>query len=193
MRNLTLAFSWVLISGCSKDGGDGGGGGTSDGTDTTATATSTSSGGATSTSAGSASGGGSGGAGGSGGSTDGQTGGGSGGGSGGSSGGGSGGGSTCQRAEDCKLFSDCCTCQAVLNSENPPECDLACDQTACERWGAQDATCGDGQCVITPVNCDDSMVTCDGPTPDCDDDFRPVVTMDGSCWTGQCAPTELCG
>ncbi len=115
------------------------------------------------------------------------------GGSGGSDGSDPGGGPACQQAEDCALFSDCCECKAVLTSDNPPSCFAECEQTLCESWGAGGASCLDGECVLAPINCDDSRVICRVAIPECPDGFNPVVTPDGTCWTGQCAPAEHCG
>ncbi len=57
-------------------------------------------------------------------------------------GGGASGGSTdggvppeCTSDKDCKIFTDCCACEAVPNGEMPPTCDVACKQSQCSSLG----------------------------------------------------------
>ncbi len=99
----------------------------------------------------------------------------------------------CETDEDCKLVEgDCCSCAATHVDNDPPVCDLECQQTVCEEYGISEAVCEQGQCVPAEVNCDDSQILCDAIPPQCEDGFVPSVDEQGACWTGACVPAIYC-
>lgn len=98
----------------------------------------------------------------------------------------------CTTAADCKLLSDCCTCQAVAAGEVVPPCPpIACLQTKCMelRLPADSVACVAGRCVAG-FDCDARKVTCRVAVPQCQPGFVPVV--EGSCYTGACVPATEC-
>jgi len=62
----------------------------------------------------------------------------------------------------------------------------------CEALGVTMPVCRFGTCATDRVKCDDSTVVCDAPVPNCGPSALPVVTKDGTCYTGECAPPTLC-
>lgn len=98
----------------------------------------------------------------------------------------------CVSDEDCALLDDCCACEGYPVDEEPFSCDEECPQTQCEIWGADAVVCKSGQCVLEDVNCDTSTIICDAPEPACDPGYAPGVTPDGTCYTFECVPVEVC-
>jgi hypothetical protein len=96
----------------------------------------------------------------------------------------------CVSDDDCKLKSDCCECAAVPADDDPPSCDLECDQPLCDQLGIQQAVCRFGVCITERLACDPVKVACDSLPPDCPE--GQVATVEGVCWSGQCAPGEFC-
>ena len=138
---------------------------------------------------------GTGGAGGSGGSS-----GGSGGasGSGGTSMGGTGGGSggACERDADCKLHTDCCSCDAIRVGTPEDFCDAACEVEACPAAGVTAAACEAGQCVKKHHCGTAGGSTCEAP-PACPAGQLPVVKVHANippneCYTGECVDAVDC-
>ncbi|HWB74470.1 MAG TPA: hypothetical protein VG755_05935 [Nannocystaceae bacterium] len=95
----------------------------------------------------------------------------------------------CVDASDCRIFSDCCTCDAFASDEQPEECAADCDRTLCEEWGITEAICSH-TCHLRLVDCDPGLVMCPDAPPECDDGFAPSIEM--RCWTRHCVPVELC-
>ncbi len=57
----------------------------------------------------------------------------------------------CKKDKDCMIFSDCCTCKAVLAAGKPPvPCDAVCGESKCEVKGkTQDnVACVEGHCKV---------------------------------------------
>jgi len=57
----------------------------------------------------------------------------------------------CKKDKDCMIFSDCCTCKAVLAAGKPPvPCDNVCGESKCELKGkTQDnVACVAGRCKV---------------------------------------------
>lgn len=111
-------------------------------------------------------------------------------------GGGSGGNTTvpapeCTQDSDCFVNSDCCECAGRPLGEAPPACGIVCDVDTCTAKGIDTATavCAAGRCVTT-ASCDESTVTCDIPTPQCEAGQSPIVV--GACYGGGCLPTLEC-
>lgn len=104
--------------------------------------------------------------------------------------------SVCEMPEDdCVVVSDCCRCEVFAVGEPVPECRESCRQPMCDALGVPPdlgPACEDDECGWEPRNCGDGLVTCDVPTPGCEDGLLPEVTPDGSCWTGACVPVEAC-
>lgn len=96
----------------------------------------------------------------------------------------------CADASDCALFADCCECKGAPVGDDPPLCDLRCDQTKCDEIAVDEAICRLGQCIAERLDCDASKVVCLAFPPDCPDGTRPGV--DGACWSGACVPGEIC-
>jgi hypothetical protein len=117
------------------------------------------------------------------------------GGTGGSRGGAAGGtgvGPECTTANDCKLLSDCCTCEAVAPGEAVPTCPpIACLVNQCEAHALlpNRVACVAGRCVAG-FECDSSKVICKSLPPTCDAGFIPAV-KDG-CYAGGCVPVTEC-
>jgi hypothetical protein len=95
----------------------------------------------------------------------------------------------CIEDSECRIFSDCCTCDAFGSDEEPPQCDADCDRPLCEQWGVSEAICSH-TCHLRLVECDPALVMCPDAPPDCADGFAPSVEM--RCWTRHCVPVELC-
>lgn len=96
----------------------------------------------------------------------------------------------CVTADDCQVFTDCCTCAAVPTSEENLACPGLCIQSACQArgLGTAKATCVANRCVFD-VSCDSSRVTCEAATPTCPAGQVPSVS--GACW-GPCVPAQDC-
>lgn len=96
----------------------------------------------------------------------------------------------CVTADDCQVFTDCCTCAAVPKSAQNVACPALCIQSACQArgLGAAKATCVANRCVFD-VGCDSSQVTCEAATPTCPAGQVPSVS--GNCW-GPCVPAHDC-
>lgn len=96
----------------------------------------------------------------------------------------------CATADDCQIFTDCCTCAALPKSEQRDACPGLCIQSACQArgLGAAKAICVANRCVFD-VTCDRSQVTCEAPTPTCPAGQLPSVN--GTCWGG-CVPAHDC-
>jgi hypothetical protein len=100
---------------------------------------------------------------------------------------------TCESNEDCVVVNDCCSCTATHMDDPLPQCRIeACRAPICDVSGIPDigAVCALGQCRLEELACNQALVSCDAPTPGCEDGFLPEVA-DG-CWTGNCVPTEAC-
>jgi hypothetical protein len=170
--------------GSAGSGAGGGGAGTPAGAGAPSTGGAATGGSATGGSAGSASGGAAGGAalGGSGGATP-------AGGAGGSAGGGD--GHECETDEDCTMYSDCCTCAAVVRGTPGTPCERVCTLYECAARGIDRAevACRFGRCVIDR-SCNLDRVTCDDTAPSCDDGEVASVT-DAGCY-GPCLPPSEC-
>jgi len=60
-------------------------------------------------------------------------------------------GPECKKDKDCMIFSDCCTCKAVLAADKPPvPCEDVCGEFKCEVKGktADNVACVAGHCKI---------------------------------------------
>lgn len=114
----------------------------------------------------------------------------------GGSGGSAGGGAEpeCSSDDDCRVFSDCCTCAAYpVAGEAPEACPAVCAQGRCEQYQIDQARCFAGSCILaTPHACSPLPVECDSLPPACPDGTLPSVGAD-RCWTGDCVPSDLCG
>ncbi|HEX2871037.1 MAG TPA: hypothetical protein VHP33_07275 [Polyangiaceae bacterium] len=99
-------------------------------------------------------------------------------------------GAECTTADDCQVFTDCCTCAAVPKAEENLACPGLCIQSACQArgLGAAQVTCIANRCVFD-VSCDSSQVTCEALTPTCPAGQVPSVS--GTCW-GPCVPAHDC-
>ena len=97
----------------------------------------------------------------------------------------------CTQDSDCFTNSDCCECAGHPNGEVPPACAIDCVIDTCAAKGidAAVAVCAAGRCV-TEASCNDSVVTCDTPTPQCAAGESPIVV--GSCYAGGCLPSLEC-
>jgi hypothetical protein len=95
----------------------------------------------------------------------------------------------CEAVSECRLHSDCCTCEALHVDQLPETCDAQCERTMCQQWGITQLLCSH-TCLIKLVDCDATMVTCAESAPACDDGFAPGV--DERCWSGHCVPEHLC-
>ena len=102
-------------------------------------------------------------------------------------------GPECMTAADCKLFTDCCTCDAVPVGDTVPSCPAICTKTDCQaRQLPQGAVaCVAGRCVAG-FACDASKVTCKIAVPACPAGEVPSVDDAGTCYTGACAPATEC-
>jgi hypothetical protein len=96
----------------------------------------------------------------------------------------------CKTDGDCRIFSDCCTCEGLAAGErDPPTCDLVCIQDRCAQLGLtiKAAACVAGRCVAG-FQCD-GKVTCRAAEPVCPVGNVAVVLQ--NCWGG-CVPTTEC-
>jgi hypothetical protein len=64
----------------------------------------------------------------------------------------------CKTDQNCKVFTDCCSCKAVLTTENPGSCKMACTFPKCTDWGISTpkAYCAAQKCLVgdgTPNQC----------------------------------------
>lgn len=99
----------------------------------------------------------------------------------------------CEAASDCTVVEDCCSCLAILQGTEAPNCDLQeCLQSACGALGVSNpvAQCELGSCELAPLPCNPLEVACDALPPVCPDGMLPSI--DGACWSGLCVPAELC-
>lgn len=102
-------------------------------------------------------------------------------------------GATCEQDSDCKLYTDCCTCDVLANDEAPPPCAIQeCFVEVCATLdiGQQAPVCRFGRCTFAKVTCNPSAVICDAAPPNCPVGQLPSVN--GDCWSGQCTPVEAC-
>lgn len=95
----------------------------------------------------------------------------------------------CEDVSECRLHSDCCTCEALPAGETPPACDADCERPLCDEWGITDILCSH-TCLVRLVECDAGLVECADPEPPCDAGFVPSI--EERCWTRHCVPVELC-
>lgn len=114
----------------------------------------------------------------------------------GGSGGSAGGGAEpeCSSDDDCRLFSDCCSCAAYPGAgEAPQACPADCAEVLCEQHGIDQVRCSAGSCVlVTSHDCSALAITCDSLPPECPDGTLAGVGAN-RCWTGDCVPSNLCG
>lgn len=98
----------------------------------------------------------------------------------------------CRDDRDCMVVNDCCSCGAVPVGEEPIECPKNCFQPSCDAIGLFDpvAECHAGTCRLAPKSCNQALVSCDAPTPECPEGTLPEV--DGTCWSGECVQVEHC-
>jgi hypothetical protein len=96
-------------------------------------------------------------------------------------------------AADCKLVSDCCSCEAIPIGATGRPCSLVCIQSRCAALqlpqGAVD--CVAGRCVAG-FACDPSQVTCRVAPPSCAAGEIPSINASGNCYTGACVPASEC-
>ena len=98
----------------------------------------------------------------------------------------------CNTAADCRLYTDCCACQALGPGEpNPVACGLVCIQSKCAELQLSNsaAACVAGHCVAG-FDCDASKVTCRIAPPTCIGGEVPAIK--GLCYTGACVPASEC-
>jgi hypothetical protein len=95
----------------------------------------------------------------------------------------------CEDVAECRLHSDCCTCEALPAGDTPPGCDADCERPLCEAWGITEILCSH-TCLVRLVECDAALVDCADPMPECDPGFVPSI--ESRCWTRHCVPAELC-
>jgi hypothetical protein len=100
------------------------------------------------------------------------------------------GGAECQTADDCLVFNDCCSCEAIPKTQQRGECEKLCVQSACSAQGLNGvtATCRANRCVFD-LSCDRDLVTCKLEPPTCDEGKVPSV--EGACY-GPCIAPEEC-
>jgi hypothetical protein len=104
-------------------------------------------------------------------------------------------GGLCQQDSDCEILTDCCTCDVIAKGDTPPACPIMeCFADTCSTLdvGKSKPVCRFGRCTFSKVNCNPFGLLCDAAPPDCPAGQLPSVSEDGTCWTGQCAPTEAC-
>jgi hypothetical protein len=102
-----------------------------------------------------------------------------------------GGGRECETADDCVMFSDCCSCEAMpKGTAPPPTCDIVCitDHCTAEQIDRDAVACSFGRCVIDK-SCDHSKSTCDSLPEPCPAGQVRALNDDG-CWGPCLAPTE---
>lgn len=99
----------------------------------------------------------------------------------------------CASAEDCTLYSDCCSCLALAPGEEPPPCDMPeCFADHCTSIGIDFNSapqCNAGRCILG-FDCDYTQVMCAAPTPVCAP--GEIARVRGNCWDGTCVPTSEC-
>lgn len=95
----------------------------------------------------------------------------------------------CSDRSECRLHSDCCTCDALAVDQTPPACDLTCERTLCEQYGITEILCSH-TCLVRLVDCDPTLVQCADAPPTCDPGLVPSVAE--RCWTRHCVPEALC-
>jgi hypothetical protein len=102
-----------------------------------------------------------------------------------------GGGVECETADDCAMFSDCCSCEAAPKGSDPAVCDLLCiqDQCSAQQIERDEVTCSFGRCVIDR-SCDHSQATCDSLPEPCSGGLVRALN-DSGCW-GPCLPPTEC-
>jgi hypothetical protein len=96
---------------------------------------------------------------------------------------------SCTNVRECRLHSDCCTCEAIALDQVPEPCGLTCERTACEDWGITELLCSH-TCLVRLVDCDPALVNCADAPPVCAEGFAPSVEQ--RCWTRHCVPVDLC-
>jgi hypothetical protein len=104
--------------------------------------------------------------------------------------GGSGGERECESADDCVMFTDCCSCTALSKGTIPLACDRACitDECSARGIGSNEITCNFGRCVIDRT-CNHAKATCDSLPEPCPSGEMRSVTEEG-CWGPCLLPTE---
>jgi hypothetical protein len=98
----------------------------------------------------------------------------------------------CETVEDCKLVSDCCTCDVYAATAQGPSCNIQeCKASQCElkSLDASDITCIGGRCTFLR-SCDSQLVTCPQPPPSCPAGQLPMVESD--CYSGDCTTVTSC-
>ncbi|HKQ68991.1 MAG TPA: hypothetical protein VJT73_06620 [Polyangiaceae bacterium] len=100
-------------------------------------------------------------------------------------------GAECAVDDDCRLFSDCCSCAGVPKTAGVSTCPALCKQSKCEELGLAGgkASCVAGRCVAG-FECDGTKVTCDMGPPKCQGGQVPLVS--GGCYQGSCVPAVEC-
>ncbi len=99
----------------------------------------------------------------------------------------------CMVDADCMVVEDCCACGALPAGEMPAVCNQQmCDQSACGEQGiaAPQAQCTFGHCELVPATCNEILVFCATPPPNCPMGTLPSVEQD--CWSGECVAVENC-
>lgn len=106
-----------------------------------------------------------------------------------------GGGPECESDDQCAVFNDCCECDVGAASEEHPQCEKLCIQSACDARGiAAEARCRSKRCVFE-LSCDHAQVTCKSAKPECPAGQTPSIS--DSCWgpcidAGQCSDVTDC-
>jgi hypothetical protein len=102
-----------------------------------------------------------------------------------------GGGRECETADDCEIFSDCCSCEAVPKGAEHAVCERLCIQDQCSalQIARDEVTCSFGRCVLDR-SCNHALSTCDSLPPPCDGDLVRSLA-DAGCW-GPCLPPTEC-
>jgi hypothetical protein len=104
-------------------------------------------------------------------------------------------GAECESDDQCAVFNDCCECDVGAASEEHPQCEKLCIQSACDARGiTAQPHCRSKRCVFD-LSCDHSQVTCKSAKPVCPAGQIPSVTA--SCWgpcidVGQCSDVTDC-
>jgi hypothetical protein len=106
-------------------------------------------------------------------------------------GGSGGGGRECESADDCMLFTDCCSCEAVPKGTSIVPCDLLCitDHCSALQIRPEEVACSFGRCVIDR-SCDHANATCGSPPEACPSGEVRSVSENG-CF-GPCLPSTEC-
>jgi hypothetical protein len=101
----------------------------------------------------------------------------------------------CAVDEDCRLVSDCCTCQAIPRDGKAPSCDpkRSCVTSVCAQYqGIDQARCAAGRCVLG-FDCDTTTVVCKRLPPVCPTGQVPqVVGTQGARCYGECVDATQC-